>query len=82
MIRFSDEWKQRLLDRCDIVDVVGDYLTLTKRGSNYWAPCPWHHERNPSFCVNPSKQMFYCFSCKKGGGVINFIMEYEKLSFP
>lgn len=82
MVRFSDEWLQELLDKNDIVDVVGDYLTLTKKGANYWAPCPWHHERNPSFCVNPAKQMFYCFSCKKGGSAITFVMEHEKMSFP
>ncbi len=82
MARFSDEWLQTLLDKNDIVDVISDVLTLTKRGANYWAPCPWHHERNPSFCVNPAKQMFYCFSCKKGGSAITFVMEYEKLSFP
>lgn len=71
----------QLLDRSDIVDVIGEYVHLTKKGTRYWAPCPWHAERNPSFSVTPEKQMFYCFSCKKGGGVINFIMEQENLTY-
>ncbi|MBQ3871700.1 MAG: DNA primase, partial [Clostridia bacterium] len=71
----------QLLDRSDIVDVIGEYVHLTRKGTRYWAPCPWHAERNPSFSVTPEKQMFYCFSCKKGGGVINFIMEQENLTY-
>ena len=70
-----------ILSKNDIVQVIGEYVTLTRKGSRFWASCPWHAERNPSFCVSPDKQMFYCFSCKKGGGVINFIMENEKLSY-
>lgn len=81
MARFSEEWLSRLLEKSDIVDVVSAYVPLNKKGTRYWANCPWHHERNASFSVNPEKQMFYCFSCKKGGGVINFIMEMEKLSY-
>ena len=81
MARFTDEWLQELLNKNDIVDVIGGYLPLSKRGANYWAKCPWHNETRPSFSVTPSKQMFYCFSCRKGGSVINFIMEYEKVSY-
>lgn len=81
MARFSEEWLSELLSKNDIVQVIGEYVTLTRKGSRFWASCPWHAERNPSFCVSPDKQMFYCFSCKKGGGVINFIMENEKLSY-
>lgn len=82
MVRFTDEWLNELLDKNDIVDVIGGYLPLNKRGANYWAKCPWHAETRPSFSVTPSKRMFYCFSCRKGGSVINFLMEYEKLSYP
>lgn len=81
MARFSDEWLRQLLDRSDIVEVIGQYLPLTKKGARFWVPCPWHAEKNPSFCVSPDRQMFYCFSCKRGGGVIQFVMEYEKLTF-
>ena len=79
MARFTDEWLNELLSKNDILDVIGGYLPLTKRGANYWAKCPWHAETRPSFSVTPSKQMFYCFSCRKGGSAINFVMEYEKL---
>ena len=81
MARFSEEWLQELLNKNDVLDVIGAYVPLVRRGNNYWANCPWHHEKNPSFSVNQQKQMFYCFSCKKGGSVINFIMENEKLSY-
>lgn len=81
MARFSEEWLARLLEKSDIVDVINEYVPLKRKGANLWANCPWHAEKNPSFSVSPSKQMFYCFSCKRGGGVINFIMEHEKLSY-
>ena len=76
--RFLDE----LTARSDIVDVVGGYVSLTQRGAEYWGCCPFHSERTPSFHVRPDQQMYYCFGCKKGGGVIHFIMEVENLSFP
>ncbi len=81
MARYSDEWLQELLSRNDIVDVLSEYLTLKKKGSNYWASCPWHSEKNPSFCVNPQKQFYHCFSCKKSGTVITFLMDHERMSF-
>ena len=69
--------------RNDIVDVVSSYVNLTKTsGNNKFGLCPFHSEDTPSFCVNRSKQMYYCFGCNKGGGVVNFIMEEEHLSFP
>ena len=76
--RFLDE----LTARSDIVDVVGSYVSLSPRGAEYWGCCPFHSERTPSFHVRPDQQMYYCFGCKKGGGVINFIMEIENLSYP
>ncbi len=76
--QFLDELNSRL----DIVDVVSAYVTLNKRGSNYWGLCPFHHEKTPSFSVNESRQIFHCFGCGKGGGAIRFVMEMENLSFP
>ncbi|MCR5826424.1 MAG: DNA primase [Oscillospiraceae bacterium] len=76
--RFLDE----LAARNDIVDVVGSYVGLQPRGSEYWGCCPFHSEKTPSFHVRPDQQMYYCFGCKKGGGVIGFIMEIENLSYP
>ena len=76
--RFLDE----LTARSDIVDVVGSYVSLQPRGAEYWGCCPFHSERTPSFHVRPDQQMYYCFGCKKGGGVINFVMEIENLSYP
>ncbi len=76
--RFLDE----LTERNDIVDVVGQYVRLTKKsGSNLFGLCPFHSEKTPSFSVSPDKQIYHCFGCGKGGGVISFIMEIENLSF-
>ena len=74
--RFLDE----LMDRSDIVDVVSSYVTLKKRGADYFGLCPFHNEKTGSFSVAQDKQMYYCFGCHSGGGVINFIMEIENLS--
>ncbi len=80
---FSEQFLQELADRNDIVDVVGSYVRLTKRsGSNLFGLCPFHSEKTPSFSVSPDRQIYHCFGCGKGGGVINFIMEIENLSFP
>ena len=80
---FPENFIQELVDRNDIVDVVGRYVNLSKKsGANYFGLCPFHNERTPSFAVNPSGQFYHCFGCGKGGGVINFIMEVENLSYP
>ena len=76
--RFLDE----LIARNDIADVVSSYVTLTRKGGNLFGLCPFHNEKTPSFSVAPDKQIYHCFGCKKGGGVINFIMEIENLTFP
>lgn len=76
---FIDELKTR----ADIVSVVEGYgLALKKKGQNWWAPCPFHNEKTGSFSVNPSKGMFKCFGCGKGGNVFTFVMELEGLNFP
>ena len=80
---FGEAFLTELADRNDIVDVVSEYVHLGKRsGSNLFGLCPFHNEKTPSFSVSPSKQIYHCFGCGKGGGVINFIMEIEGLTFP
>lgn len=78
----SSQFIDELVSRSDIADVVSGYVSLTKRsGSNMFGLCPFHSEKTPSFSVSPEKQIYHCFGCGKGGGVINFIMEVENLSF-
>lgn len=80
---FPENFITELVDRSDIVDVVSGYVRLGKKsGSNMFGLCPFHSEKTPSFSVSPDKQIYHCFGCGKGGGVINFIMEIENLSFP
>jgi len=71
-----------LLNRVDIVDVVGSRIQLKKTGKNYSACCPFHHEKTPSFTVSPDKQFYHCFGCGASGSALGFIMEYEHLDFP
>ena len=79
---FPQSFMDELTARNDIVDVVGSYVQLTRKGGNLFGLCPFHNEKTGSFSVSPDKQIFYCFGCKKGGGVINFIMDIENLPFP
>jgi DNA primase len=72
---------QQILSRIDILDVVGGFVRLKKRGSNYLGLCPFHNEKTPSFTVSPAKEIFKCFGCGKSGNSISFIMEHEKLSY-
>jgi DNA primase len=72
---------QRIKDTADIVEVVSDYVKLTRRGANFMGLCPFHNERTPSFSVNKAKNFCYCFSCHKGGSPVNFIMEKEGISY-
>lgn len=67
--------------KVDIVDLISEYINLTKTGQNYRSLCPFHAEKTPSFFISPSKQIFHCFGCGKGGDVLSFLMEYEKISF-
>jgi len=71
----------RIRESVNIVDVIGRYVTLKKRGRNYLGLCPFHTEKTPSFNVNPEKQIFHCFGCGTGGNVFTFLMRYENLSF-
>jgi len=65
----------------DIVDILGQYVRLKKRGRNFLALCPFHNEKTPSFSVSPDKQIYHCFGCGKGGNVFTFLMEHENMSF-
>ena len=76
-MRYSDDIIEEVRQKNDIVDVVSQYVKLTRKGSSYFGLCPFHNEKTPSFSVTPGKQMYYCFGCGAGGNVFNFIMEYE-----
>ena len=70
------------MNRADIVDVIGQFVRLKKRGTNYLANCPFHNEKTPSFNVSPSKGIYKCFGCGKAGNVVTFVQEHEKLTYP
>ncbi len=72
----------KIFDAAQIVEVVNDFVNLKRRGANYLGLCPFHNEKTPSFTVSPSKGIFKCFGCGKGGNAVNFIMEHEHLSYP
>ena len=78
---FSDEIIEEVRQRNDIVDVVSQYVHLTKKGSTYFGLCPFHNEKTGSFSVSPHKQMYYCFGCGAGGNVFTFLMQYENFTF-
>lgn len=78
----DDEIIEKVRSSSDILEVVSQYITLKKAGSNYTGLCPFHNEKTPSFTVSPSKQFYHCFGCGEGGDVISFIMKEERLSFP
>ena len=79
---FPPSFLDDVVARNPIEDVVGQYVTMQRRGSNLFGLCPFHGEKTASFSVAPEKGIYYCFGCHKGGGVINFIMEIENLSYP
>ena len=79
---FDQAFLDELTARSDIVDVVSRYVPLKRSGANYFGLCPFHNEKSPSFSVSPEKQIFYCFGCGQGGGVLSFIMRAEGLEFP
>ena len=78
---FSDDIIEEVRSRNDIVDVIGQYVHLTKKGSTYFGLCPFHNEKTGSFSVSPNKQMYYCFGCGAGGNVFTFLMQYENFTF-
>lgn len=72
---------QQILNRLDIIDVVGGFVKLKRRGSNYLGLCPFHNEKTPSFTVSPTKEIYKCFGCGRSGNTISFVMEHEKYSY-
>ncbi len=76
-----NEFIRELKDKNDIVDVIGSYVKLEKKGYNYWACCPFHHEKTPSFSVNAADKYYHCFGCSVSGDVIGFIKAYENVDF-
>lgn len=72
----------RIYAAANIVDVISDFVTLKKKGVNYQACCPFHNEKTPSFVVSPSKGVFKCFGCGKGGNAVTFVMEHENMTYP
>jgi DNA primase len=81
-VRFPQTFIDDLRRQADIVRIVQDYVSLKKKGANWMACCPFQKEKTASFSVSPSKDIFYCFGCQKGGSVFNFVMEMERVTFP
>ena len=81
MALIKDEEINAIREQSDIVDIISQYLTLTKQGKNYVAVCPFHDDHSPSLVVSPEKQIFNCFTCRTGGNVFSFIMKYENVGF-
>ena len=78
---FNLKFLEELKSKNDIVEVIGAYVPLTRRGNSFWGKCPFHHEKTASFCVNGTDQFYYCFGCHKSGDVISFIRDMESLDF-
>ena len=74
----SEKSKQLIIDTAQVEDIVGDFVTLTRKGANLSGLCPFHNEKTPSFNVNPTRNIYKCFGCGEGGDPIKFLMEYEQ----
>ena len=81
MARFPGDFLQKVRDNTNILDVVGSYVSLKKKGKRYWACCPFHQEKTPSFSISPEDGLYYCFGCHAGGDVFSFVEKMENLSF-
>ena len=79
--RLSDAWLDELRAKTSLEEVVSEYVPLKQKGHRYWGCCPFHNEKTPSFSVDAQTQLFYCFGCHKGGTVIHFVMEMERMEF-
>src|SRR5580700_9448208 len=77
----SQQTIQQILSRIDIIEIVGGFVKLKKRGVNYLGLCPFHNEKTPSFTVSPVKEIYKCFGCGRSGNTISFLMEHEKYSY-
>lgn len=78
---FDSEWLQKLRDSNDLVAIASKYVYVKRQGRKFWACCPFHHEKTPSFCINPDEQFFHCFGCGESGDVITLVMKLESLDF-
>ena len=78
---YSTDFIENLKSRCDIVSELSKHIALQRKGKTYWACCPFHHEKTPSFAVNEVEQFYHCYGCGESGDVIKFIQKYENLSF-
>ena len=81
MAFYSEDVIEEVRAANDIIDVIGNYVNLKRRGASYQGLCPFHREKTPSFSVTPDKQIFHCFGCGVGGNVIRFIMKIENIGF-
>ena len=79
---YNSDFIEKLKSKNEIVSTISKYLRVEKKGKNYWACCPFHSEKTPSFCINEYDQYYHCFGCKESGDVITFIMKYENLDYP
>src|SRR5262245_43411454 len=82
MSLIPDDIINQVLDRSSLSEIIGSYIPLKRAGRNFKALCPFHHEKTPSFVVNPDKQIYHCFGCGAGGNIISFVMQQERLEFP
>jgi len=80
--RIPKETVDQIIQTADILEVVGDYVPLKRKGQNYWACCPFHNEKSPSFSVTPGKGFYKCFGCGKSGNAVGFVMEMDGVSYP
>lgn len=78
---FDRDWLDKLIDSHNIVTVISRYVPVTKKGNNYWARCPFHHEKDPSFSINEDRQFYHCFGCGESGDVIKFVQKIENIDF-
>ena len=78
---FSPEWIEKLKQNNDIITVANKYITLSKKGKTWWACCPFHFEKTPSFAINEVEQFYHCFGCGASGDVIKFVEKFETLDF-
>ena len=80
-VNLTPDFLEELRSRNDIVDVASKYITLNRRGANFWACCPFHNEKTPSFSIKQDGQFFKCFGCGESGNVITFLMKLENVDF-
>ena len=78
---FSVEWLQELKRKCDLVSIASNYLRLEQKGRRFWACCPFHNEKTPSFSIDAEDGIYYCFGCKESGDVIKFVEKMENIEF-